>query len=69
MEARVCMFFKTSATCGAGTAYHSGASEFTPVFSRVLVTQSLIFLQCFADICLFLRRHSFGHCIGLAFFD
>ena len=29
------------ATSGAGTAYPSGAPEFTPVFSGVCVTRSL----------------------------
>jgi len=30
----------TGATGSAGTAYHSGAHEFTAVFNEVLVTQS-----------------------------
>jgi hypothetical protein len=32
----------TGATCGAGTAYPSGAPEFTHCFSRVRVAQSLV---------------------------
>ena len=31
------------ATCRAGTAYHSGASEFTPSFGGVLVARSVVF--------------------------
>ena len=48
------------ATCGAGTAYPSGAHEFTPVFSGVRISRSLIFWVFFVD-------HgwpfSLGHCI------
>ena len=32
----------TGVTSGVGTAYHSGAPEFTPVFSGVRVTISLV---------------------------
>ena len=32
----------TGVTCGAGTAYPSGAPEFTLVFSAVRVTRSLV---------------------------
>jgi hypothetical protein len=35
----------------AGTAYPSGASEFTPVFSGVRVTRSLYLYVCFVDRC------------------
>jgi hypothetical protein len=34
---------------GAGTAYPSGATEFTPVFSGVRVTRSLVLCVCFVD--------------------
>jgi hypothetical protein len=36
----------TGATSGAGTAYHSGAHEFTPVFSGVRVTRSFVLCVC-----------------------
>ena len=39
-------------TSGAGTAYPSGALEFTPCFSGVRVTQSLVLCVCFEDRCL-----------------
>ena len=39
----------TGATSGAGTAYPSGALEFTPVFNGVRVTQSLVLYVCFVD--------------------
>jgi len=35
------------ATCGAGTAYPSGAPEFTPGFSGVFVARSLVFCEMF----------------------
>jgi hypothetical protein len=51
--------------CGAGTAYPSGAHEFThptsPVFSGVRVTRSLVFCVCFVDRCLSFCTFSFGH--------
>jgi len=37
------------ATCGTGTAYPTGAPEFTPVFSEVRVTRSLVLYVCFVD--------------------
>jgi hypothetical protein len=40
------------ATSGAGTAYPSGAPDFTPVFSGVRVTRSLLVCVCFVDHCL-----------------
>ena len=40
------------ATSGTGTAYPSGAPEFTPVFSGVRVTRSLALCVCFVDRCL-----------------
>jgi hypothetical protein len=42
----------TGATSRAGIAYPSGAPEFTPVFSGVRVTRSLLFCICFVDRCL-----------------
>jgi len=40
---RVCNYINTTgATSGAGTAYPSGAHEFTPGFSGVCVTRSLV---------------------------
>ena len=40
------------ATSGAGTAYPFGAPAFTPVFSAVGVTRSLVLCVCFVDLCL-----------------
>jgi hypothetical protein len=37
----------TGATSGAKTPYPSGAHEFTPVFSGVRVTRSLVLYVCF----------------------
>ena len=53
----------TSATSGAGTSYPSGAPEFTPVFSGVRVTRSLVLCVCFVDRCLSFCTFSFGHCV------
>ena len=39
-------------TSGAGTAYPSGAPEFTPVFSGVRVTRSLTLYVRLVDLCL-----------------
>ena len=54
----------TSASSGAGTAYPSGAPEFTPVFSGVFVTQSFVLCamfcrSLFVTVVLFL----FDHCV------
>jgi hypothetical protein len=51
-------------TSGAGTAYTSGAPDFTPVFSGVDVARYLIFVYCFVD-----RRLSFLSLCCLFFFD
>ena len=40
------------ATSGAGTAYPSGAPEFTLVFSGVRVTRSSVLYVCFVGHCL-----------------
>jgi hypothetical protein len=51
----------TGATSGAGTAYPSGAPKFTPSFSAVHVTPSLVLCVCFVVVvCPF----SLGHCIA-----
>jgi hypothetical protein len=43
---------KHTVATGAGTAYPSGAPEFTPGFHVVLVTRSLVLCVCFVDRCL-----------------
>ena len=42
----------TDETSRPRTVYHSGAPEFTPVFSGVRVTRSLVLCVCFVDRCL-----------------
>jgi hypothetical protein len=42
----------TGVTCGAGTAYHSGAPEFFPVVSGLCVTLSFALCVWFLDRCL-----------------
>ena len=50
---RICNKINTTgANSGAGTAYHSGAPEFTPGFSGVHVIRSLALCVCFVDRCL-----------------
>ena len=56
-------YHTTGRTSGAGTAYPSGAPEFTPVFSGVRVTRSLVVCVCFEDRCLSFCTFSFGHCV------
>jgi hypothetical protein len=51
------------ATSGAGTAYPSGAPEFTTVFSGVRVIRSLVLCVCFVDRCLSFCAFSFVHCV------
>ena len=53
----------TGVTSGAGTTNPSGAPEFTPVFSGVRVTRSLVLYGCFVDRCLSFCTFSFGHCV------
>jgi len=53
----------TDVTSGAGTAYPSGAPEFTPIFSGVRVTRSLVLYVCFVDHCLSFCTFSLGHCV------
>ena len=58
----VCNYSNTTgATSGAGTDNTSGAPEFTPVFSGVCVTQSLVLCVCFVDRCL--SFCTFVHCV------
>ena len=45
----------TGATCGAETAYHSGAPEFTPGFSWVHVARSLVFCVVYLNVTHFLH--------------
>ena len=49
------------ATSGAGTAYPSGIPEFTPCFSGVRLTRSLVVCICFVDRCLSFCTFSFGN--------
>jgi hypothetical protein len=61
---RVCNKINTTgATSGAGTAYPSGAPEFTPCFSGVRVTRSLVLYVCFVDRCLSFCAFSFDNCV------
>jgi hypothetical protein len=46
----------------SGTAYLSGAPVFTPGFSGVCVTRSLV-VECFVDRCFYFLFLSFGHCV------
>jgi hypothetical protein len=55
--------YTTGVTSGAGTTYPSGAPEFTPVFSGVHVTRSLVLYVYFVDRCLSFCTFSFGHCV------
>ena len=50
-------------TTGAGIAYPSGAPEFTPGFSGVRVTRSLVLCVCFVDRCLSFCTFSFCYCV------
>jgi len=51
-------------TCGAGTANHFGAPGFTPGFSGIRVTQSLVFYVIFVVRCLLFCPLS---CVGRCF--
>jgi hypothetical protein len=48
---------------GAGTAYSSRAPEFTPVFSGVGVTRSLVLCVCLVDRGLSFCTCSLSHCV------
>jgi hypothetical protein len=50
----------TDVTSGAGTAYPSGAPEFTPPYSGVRVFLSVLFVECFVDRCLSFCPFSLG---------
>jgi hypothetical protein len=54
---------KSMANSGAGTAYPSGAHEFTRGFIGVGVTRSFVLYVCFVDRCLSFCTFSFGHCV------
>ena len=56
----------TGVTSEAGTAYTSEASDFTPGFSGVRVTRSLVLFVCFVDRCL---SFFFWPLCCLSFFD
>jgi len=56
------------ATRGAGTAYPPGAPEFTPDFSGVRGTRSLVLCVCFVDRCLSFCTCFLSLCC-LVFFD
>jgi hypothetical protein len=49
---RICNQINMSTTSGTGATYLSRALEFTPVFSGVCVTRSLVLCVCFVDHCL-----------------
>jgi hypothetical protein len=53
------------ATSGTGTAYPSGAPEFTPGISGVRVTRSLVLYICFADRCLSLIFTPYAGAAGM----
>ena len=49
--------------------YPSRAPEFTPVFSGIRVTRSLVLYVCFVERCLSFCPFSFGHCVVCFFCD
>ena len=54
---------------GSVIAYPSEASKFTPVFSGVRVTPSLVLFVCFVDCCLSFCLFFFWPLCYLSFFD
>jgi hypothetical protein len=58
----------TGATSGAGTAYSSTAPEFTPVFSRVRVTRSVVLCVMFCRSLFDLLSFFFSPLCCLSFF-
>ena len=56
------------ATCEAGIAYPSGASEFTPVFSEVRVVRSLVLCVVFCRSLFVLLSFFFWSLCCLSFF-
>jgi hypothetical protein len=64
------MFQNTTATRGSGTAYPSGAPEFTPSFSGVRVTRSILSCMCiFCRSLVVLLSFFFWPLCCLSFFD
>jgi hypothetical protein len=57
------------ATSGAGTAYPSGAPQFTPVVSAVRVTRYLVLYVCFVDHCFSFCTFSFVLSVLLRYTD
>jgi len=51
------------AISGAGITYPSEAPDFTPVFSGVRATRSLVLYVCFVGLCLSFCTFSFSNCI------
>ena len=67
---QVCNYISTTGvTSGKGTAYPSGAPVFTPGFSGVRVTRSLVLCVCFVHLCLFFCPFFFWPSCCLSFFD
>ena len=56
-------FSTKGATSATGTAYPSGAHEFTLVFSGIRVNRYLVLYVCFVDRCLSFCPFPFGHCV------
>jgi hypothetical protein len=56
------------ATSRAGIGYPSGAPVFTPGFSGVRITRSLVLYVCFVDRCLCFCSF-FYHCVLLRYTD
>ena len=57
------VFLIFNRTNGAGNVYPSGTPEFTPRFSGVRYTRSLVVYVCFVDRCLSFYSFSLGHCV------
>jgi len=67
---RVCnKCYKMDTTCGAGTAYPSGALEFIPGFSGIRVARSLVFCEMFCRSLFVLLSFFFWPLHCLSFFD
>ena len=50
-DGRVFNNYKTGTAIGAGTAYHYGAHEFTPVFIGFVLLNIKFSVYCFVDHC------------------
>ena len=57
------VFLIFNRTNGAGNVYPAGTPEFTPRFSGVRYTRSLVVYVCFVDRCLSFYSFSLGHCV------